>query len=456
VSDKFKKTARLARTIVVVAGLMTGTMVAAQQATDDQSAPANNLDFPANIQIFGKLDPNVRKATAIVNGSVITETDVDQRVAMIASANNVTVDKIPAEEVERLKLQVLRQLIDETLEIQEAATEDIKVTPAEINDAYARVAPNFHVEPKKLAAYMRSIGSSERSLKRQIEGELAWRRYLQRRVEPLINVGDEEVNAILARLKAARGTEEYHLKEIYLSAPPERAQQVFNTEQQILQDIEKGTKPFEYYASTVSEATTRATGGDLGWVRTATLPDALAEAAAQMQVGQVAGPIQLSGGFSILYLVDKRQVLTADPRDARLSLKQLTIHFPKGVTQAQASQQATSFGAAVKDIRGCGDVEKVASQLGAEVVDNDSIVVRQLPPQLQQIMLQLQVGQSTPPFGSLQEGMRALVLCGRDDPQSGQLPSASQVQGQLEDQRVNLRAEQKLRDLRRDAIIEYR
>jgi peptidyl-prolyl cis-trans isomerase SurA len=48
------------------------------------------------------------------------------------------------------------------------------------------------------------------------------------------------------------------------------------------------------------------------------------------------------------------------------------------------------------------------------------------------------------------------VLCGRDDPKSGELPKASAIQGQLEQQRVNLRAQGKLRDLRRDAVIEYR
>ncbi|SUJ16059.1 Uncharacterised protein [Sphingomonas paucimobilis] len=55
-------------------------------------------------------------------------------------------------------------------------------------------------------------------MRRQIEGELAWNRYLRKRVEPFINVGDEEVNAIRARLEAAKGTEEYNLKEIFLSA----------------------------------------------------------------------------------------------------------------------------------------------------------------------------------------------------------------------------------------------
>lgn len=107
-------------------------------------------------------------------------------------------------------------------------------------------------------------------------------------------------------------------------------------------------------------------------------------------------------------------------------------------------------------MRGCGSVEKVAATVNAEVVDNDTVRVRDLPPALQDIMLKLQVGQATPPFGSAAEGVRALVLCGIDAPPAGTLPRADQVQGQLEQQRVNLRAQQKLRDLRRDAVIEYR
>jgi len=175
-----------------------------------------------------------------------------------------------------------------------------------------------------------------------------------------------------------------------------------------------------------------------------------------MQVGQIAGPIETPGGFSILYLVDKREVGKSDPRDARLSLRQLTLNFPSGTTQAQAEARAADFAKQIQAIHGCGDVTGVAQKIGAEVVDNDQIVVRQLPVQLQDILLKMQVGQATPPFGSAAEGIRTLVLCGRDDPPSETIPGADQVQNQIQQQRVSLRAEQVLRDLRRDAIIEYR
>ena len=424
------------------------------QTVEDQGLPDNTgLNIPSYLQIFGKTDSNIRKATAIVNETVITGTDVDQRVALVATANNA---KLSDQDRERLRVQVLRQLIDETLQIQQAKTADIMITKAELDQAYAGVAKNFNRTPAQFTQWLTQNGSSERSIRRQIEGELAWNRYLRRRVEPFVNVGDEEVKAILDRLEAAKGTEEFHLNEIYLAATPDREQEVFNNARQIIAEIGKGQAPFAYFARNFSAATTRSVGGDLGWVRAAQLPDALAQAAQTMQVGQVAGPVPTPGGFSILYLADKRQVLMADPRDARLSLKQLTIKFPSGTTQAQATQRTASFATAIEKLKGCGSVPQVAATLNAEVVDNDAVRVRDLPPQLQAIMLKLQVGQATPPFGNPEEGVRTLVLCGRDEVASGQLPGAAQIQNQLEQQRVNLRAQQALRDLRRDAVIEYR
>lgn len=50
----------------------------------------------------------------MVNGDIVTGTDVDQRLALILAANE---NKVSAEEMNRLRQQVLRNLIDETLQI---------------------------------------------------------------------------------------------------------------------------------------------------------------------------------------------------------------------------------------------------------------------------------------------------------------------------------------------------
>jgi peptidyl-prolyl cis-trans isomerase SurA len=71
-------------------------------------------------------------------------------------------------------------------------------------------------------------------------------------------------------------------------------------------------------------------------------------------------------------------------------------------------------------------------------------------------MLNLNIGQATQPFGSFEEGVRILVLCGRDDPQDANAPTFDQVYTQLTEDRVNRRSQRFLRDLRRDAVVEYR
>ncbi|KFG91813.1 PpiC-type peptidyl-prolyl cis-trans isomerase [Sphingobium herbicidovorans NBRC 16415] len=425
--------------------------VTAQTVGDDDNVATQQLNLPKDVTVFGKADPNVRRATAIVNGRIITGTDVDQRLALIITANG---GKVAAEEKERLRVQVLRNLIDEALQIQEAAANDIKIDKAEIDQSYQRVAANFRQSPAQFDQYLRAQGSAPASIRRQIEGELAWSRLLRRNIQPFVNVSADEVKSVVDRMNAAKGSDEYRIGEIYLSATPENQAQIATNARNIIEQIKQGGS-FAAYARQFSEASTAAVGGDLGWVRPAQLPDELAQAANEMQVGQLAGPIPVPGGMSVIYVMDKRKVLTADPRDALLSLKQLSVSFPAGTTKDQASAKAAAFAAQTKSIKGCGQANELGGKIGADVVDNDNVKVRDLPPQLQDILLGLQVGEATPPFGSINDGVRVLVVCGRDEAGGAAAPNPDQIMAQLEEERVNKRARIYLRDLRRDAVIDY-
>jgi len=176
----------------------------------------------------------------------------------------------------------------------------------------------------------------------------------------------------------------------------------------------------------------------------------------QMQAGSLSQPIRVPGGFSIVAVQDTRKVLTADPRDAELSLKQVSITFPKGTVRAAAEPTLQRFGAAARSVGGCGGAEKLASDFHGEVVTSDAVKLRDLPPVLQQMMLPMQVGQSTQPFGAIEEGVRVLVMCGRDEPSVATAANRDEVAAQLTEERVNLRARRFLRDLRRDAVIDFR
>ena len=172
---------------------------------------------------------------------------------------------------QRLQLQVLRNLIDETLQIQEAKAQDIEVTNAmRSNQTYERVATqNFGQNTAELDAYLKQ----DRLLPRLAQAPDPGRTCRgsacsQRNVQPFVNVSEEEVNELLERLKASKGTEEYRLGEIYLAATPETEQPVFENGKQIMDQLKQGGS-FVAYARQYSQASTAAVGGDLGWIRLA-------------------------------------------------------------------------------------------------------------------------------------------------------------------------------------------
>jgi peptidyl-prolyl cis-trans isomerase SurA len=223
---------------------------------------------------------------------------------------------------------------------------------------------------------------------------------------------------------------------------------------QLAGQIRQGA-PFQALARQYSEASTAATGGDLGWVTPDTLPPELAALVTQMPVGAISDPVPNSGGYSIVALVDTRRVLTTDPRDAVLSLMQMSVTLPPNTPAAQAQARGLELGQAAQRMGGCGNAAATAQRIGAELISNDQVPLRQLPNQLQGMLLNLGVGQATQAFGS-PERISVLVMCGREDPPEQAEPNAEAILTRIENERVAMRSQRYLRDLRRDAVIDYR
>lgn len=452
--------AAFALTSVAALAQATPGQVPGQLPTQAAGPPAPDKTFVPNVRLeiadvgtIRSTQPGMRTAVAVVNGEVLTNTDVDQRLNLQLVA--IGERKLKPEELGQLRKQILSNLVDESLQVQAAKADDLKVEDAAVEGRYASFAQQFGRTPSQMDAYLTSVQSSGATLRRQIRAELAWQKVLGRRVAYFVNVSDEEVNGVLDKLRASKGQAEYRVGEIYLSTPAGAEAQVTDTANKIMEQL-RGGGNFAVYARQFSEASTAAVGGDLGWIRPEQLPPELATVAVDLEPGQVTGPIAVPGGQSILLLIDKRQVLTADPRRARLSLRQIAVALPPGTTEAEAATAVDRFGKEVATITSCAGADVVATRLGAEIVDNGDVTVGDLPPQLGNALSTMPIGRATEPFGSVKDGVRSLVLCAREAPDDATLPSPDAMKTQLENQRIRQSGRRYLRDLRRDAVIEYR
>lgn len=421
--------------------------------TGDENPILSELNRSPDITILAQpTDPAVRKANAVVNGDVVTDTDVDQRLNLVLASNPTEIEE---QERTRLRMQIMRNLIDEKLQLQESVDNDIVVTEGELDEAFARVAQNVEMTPQQFSSYLEQQGTSQMSIKQQIRAEMAWGRLLRRTVQPFVNVGDDEVETMIDRMEESKGEDEFRVAELVLFTTPGTAPQVMEQAGQIFDQLRQGAS-FGAYARQYSQSSTATLGGELGWVQLEQLPQELQPVVQQLAEGQITRPIQIPGAVVILALVDKRQILTADEDDAVLSLKQLTIPLPKVTSQGEMDAFVQRLQADVQNMGGCGGVSTVASTYDAEVTENDSVRLGDLPPALRDVMVQMQVGQTTPPFGSDETAIRMLTLCGREEPQMAQAPNFNNMYQQLQESRVNMLARRYLRDLRRNAIIDYR
>ena len=122
-----------------------------------------------------------------------------------------------------------------------------------------------------------SNGSTIKSLRRQIEGEIAWQRLQRDKIEDAVSVGDDEVKAVLAKLERVQGHRGISRRR---DLPLVHSGDAGADPRQCQQDPRAAAQgaSFAGYARQYSEASTAAVGGDLGWVRPEQLPAPLADA----------------------------------------------------------------------------------------------------------------------------------------------------------------------------------
>ncbi len=145
---------------------------------------------------------DVLRIAAIVNDEVISLQDLGERLSLaLASAGLNDRPEIRR----RFAPQVLRGLIDEKLKSQEAKRLDVRVASGDMERALRRIEKQNKVPKGRLKDFLARKGIKLSVLAGRIEKDLAWSRVVDRAIRPRIRIGQEEINDVLAQIKAGKG-----------------------------------------------------------------------------------------------------------------------------------------------------------------------------------------------------------------------------------------------------------
>ncbi|SVB94399.1 uncharacterized protein METZ01_LOCUS247253, partial [marine metagenome] len=212
---------------------------------------------------------DIMRIAAVVNDDVISIYDLSARINIVVAASNLR----DAPELRRqIAPQVLRTLVDEYLQTQEATRLDIVATDSDVEFTIDQIEQKRGMGEGGFNNFVRVNRLDREALLAQIRAEIAWTKLIRRRLSSAISVGEDEIDEALARLEGSRGQPEYRVAEIFLSIESvNQEREIIDTAENLLRQVRQGAA-FQEIARQFSQSATSAVGGDIGWVIVGQLP----------------------------------------------------------------------------------------------------------------------------------------------------------------------------------------
>jgi peptidyl-prolyl cis-trans isomerase SurA len=399
--------------------------------------------------------PQAMRIVAVVNGDVISNSDVDNRTRLFALSTGLPMTQ---EVLDRLKQQITRQLIDEKLRMQEVQHRRIVIPDKAIADAIHDIEARNSLPTGALRQKLNAGGAGYRTLIDQIRTQLGWTQVLREQLGDQTKITDAEV-AEQQRLQTALvGKPEYRVGEIFIPVnDPTESADAQRFAETVISELRAGA-PFPVVAAQFSQNQTALAGGELGWVQPNQLDPEVARLITEMPVGAISNPVKVAGGFSIVTLRGKREI----GRDIGtvISLRQVFLPFTSTLNpQAPTDQQRLTLEKArglSTSIHSCEQMEQAAkANDSARPTDPGEIRLETVnPPAFRQMLATQPFDRASQPLAT-NDGISVIIVCSREQKNLAQ-QNKQEIQMQLLNERVELLSRQLLANLRRHATIDVR
>ena len=439
-------TGRPWRLAVVAAALLAAPFAPAMAATAASGKPAVAA-APATV-------PESRIA-ATVNGDVISNIDVDSRARLFAMSTGLPMS--PAV-LDRLKSQILRQLIDERLRMQEIERRHIVVPDKQIAEAIREIEARNGLAPGTLRERLAKAGISRLTLIDQIRTQLGWTQVLREQLGERGNVTDAEIADRQRLLRQNVGQPEYRVGEIFIPVDnPSNSADAQRFAETVITELRAGA-PFGLVAAQFSQDQSALQGGELGWVQTNQLDPDVAKLVQQMPAGAISNPVPVPGGLSIVTVQGKREI--GHDMATVLSVRQVFLPFSSPLNAqnptAQQRQMLDKARGISASVHSCAQMEQVAkADNSTHPADPGEIRLDSVnPPVFRDLLTKLPLEHPTQPLVA-SDGISVMIVCSREQKNLAQ-QTGQTVREQILTERVSMASRQLQHTLQRQAHIDIR
>lgn len=377
-----------------------------------------------------------------MNDEVISRYDVNQRVRLILVTSGIPATE---ENVKRIEEQAIKALIDEKIQIQEAIKLEVPDSPDEINLMLDNIARGNQTTAEGILESITSQGVNSETLLNQIKSELLWNKIVRGRFGSYINISDEEVNIIYDRTIQNINNSQYDISEIFIGFEDESEEKEAKELTERLTEQLKNEIAFEPVAQQFSQAPSSGQGGFIGWVSEGQLDPDIISNIKNLEIGSVSNPIKTVNGYYIIKLNGKSEEGGKNPMKNQYDLISVSFNIEDKIMAQDFSDNFIS----------CKRLDGLLENYNQKEVNViGKRILQELPQELHKELLEKNAGNTLSPRFS-EENIDIILICDRKDDIGIQV-NRDVIEDNIYSQKMGMMSRRHLRDLRRDAVIEYR
>lgn len=408
------------------------------------------------------------RISAVVNNNVITKADLMNRLRFAAISSGL--EPTP-QNLDRMKEQMLRVMIDEQLQREIGQKFGINIGEEQLNAAIKDLEQSNGMVEGSIARMMQENHIPFKTFEDQIRAQLTWIVYIREKypfktledqvkkshtndISPSLQIADWEIDQEIKQQKEKETKTQYHLAEIFLPVDrPDQEESVKRNLEQLTEELKKGAQ-FTVLAQQFSQSASASLGGDMGWLSEDQLENEVKEAIMQIQPGQLSTPIRTPHGYTIVAFLERK--LPGKDRSVLVTMQQALFPFPQNATEEQAREIMHIAGKVGLQSKSCSDFEKIAKEKFPTVAfhSTPNEPLSNLAEPLQKIVASLDINQGSEPFLT-QDGGLVLMVCEKKS-QKEQVFTREDAETAIAGRKYALLARRESRDLKRHAFIDVR
>ena len=244
---------------------------------------------------FSKIEVLDRVAI-IVDEGVVMESQINELLLSTKLRSAEQGIQLPPDDI--LLDEIKEQLIIQELQLQRGQDFGVRISDTELNQTFAQIASSNGVDIEKFIDEYEASGQNYEKLREEVRRDMIIQRVQRGIVGGLINITDQEIDGFLATEEAiAQLTPELLVRQIQVKTKA--------LAEEVLKKIDEG-ESFEDLVESNSINQNRSQGGLMPWRKINEMPSIFANAIKEQSLGFISEPIETGSGFHLLKLEDKR------------------------------------------------------------------------------------------------------------------------------------------------------